>query len=647
MIKVSGIMSIEFLYTLLSKKVGAYVGIVHGDIAARNMLMSPKCSHRETSSRNTWSLHGLQHASSLEDESMYLGGISCQGHVQFSPDTLPPEMFAKVSQGELKSYKNYWTKVHDIFNVKVDKFVIDPYVDLLTGTAYVFKCHFIPLSSSKSLADDEQTTFANLLPYELIPKGKTTDYWALGKLIFSLCSGRSLFPVDAISGRFDYRHLYYFDPEPTISEYINDPLAQAVLLLLLSPHIEREKLRMDSFLSHPFFVGEKYSSVALVRQIIERRSVENAAIKRQRQRKMAEEFEQGWVSNRTLTINCWDFEVLEKIHMSPTEIVRGMSTRKDTANLPCNYIVLPYRLTQATSLSNNECKLAERIGKGLLDLSKACFFISVMKQATSGPEETITHKWSSSEMLRVLDLSSDEFGDVQMEMSNLAAKHVEAFRNNPLSVGVMLVQKRIKMLISCFAECPLYLYVVDEFTCAPILTETYPVLVSEAYQSTLLENCVLSMHLCGLHARGMSKGVTGQLRLLFNDMDYIIPPSWTELGKSLNHMMDEVAFVKEMQMLQEAFNGLFATRQRIGDDHLQVIYDCLSEVDPSRDLAGVVRVMSAGAYTWTTQHQAENIEQISHAMSFQDVLKRSRRSESKLKEYRTRLDAYMCENESK
>jgi serine/threonine protein kinase len=610
------------------------------------MIMSSKCAFGDIAARNTWSIHSMQHASILEEETTYLGGISSQGYARFAPDTLPPEMFAKLSQIELKSYKHYWDKVRDIFKVRIENGVIDPYIDLTTGATYVIKCHFIPLSSSPCLSDEVETSLSKLLPYELIPKGRSADFWSLGKLIFLLSTGQSLFPVDAISGRFDYLNLYNFRPEPSIHEHVRDPLAQAVLLMLLCPQPDREKIKLDSILSHPFFVGEHSSSVALVRQIVERRSVESAAIKRQQRRKLAEEFQQEWVTGRTRTINCWDFEVLEKIHMSPSEIIKGMWTRKDTTSLPCNYMLLPYRLSPAISLSESECLLAENIGKSLLELSKACFFISVMKQATSGPEETATLKWSSSEMLRVLDLSSDEFSDVQTEMSELAAMHVEAFRHDPLSVGVMLVQKRIKAFLNSFSECPLYLYVVDEFTCDPVLTETFPLQVFEAYRTNLLENCVLSMHLCALHARGVSKGVTGLLRLFYNDSSYSIPPSWTESGKNLNHKLDEVALVKEIQVLQEAVNDLFVVRQRFGDDHLQVVYDYLSEFDTARNFADVVRVLSGGACVWTTRQHAEQIESISNTLSFQDALKRNRRSESKLKEYRTRLDLMLDEKDS-
>jgi hypothetical protein len=132
--------------------------------------------------------------------------------------------------------------------------------------------------------------------------------------------------------------------------------------------------------------------------------------------------------------------------------------------------------------------------------------------------------------------------------------------------------------------------------------------------------------------------VSGQSKLFFNDENHTIPPSWTDAAKSLNHHLDEVAFVKEIQLLQDALTDMFGTRHHIGDEDIRLVHDFVSEMDSQRDIGGVVRVVCAGASIWTTLRGAKVIEQKSLAISFHDALSRSRLSESKLKEYRLQVE---------
>jgi serine/threonine protein kinase len=611
-------------------------GILHGDISLPNIIKYATSSDEQ---QNPWSIMSLQMSITFSDEN-FLGGITEQGYPQFRTESLPPEMFTKLTPSQLKTYKTYWATVEEEYNLDVDKSVLEPVIDLNSGSSYVVKCHFIPFTKCTVLPKKNNVTVPPL-PYDLNPVVKSADLWALGQMVFLICTGKMLFPGDTRNGRLlDYATLCNWNPEPVIYEYVTDPLAQDVLLILLSRKYERENINMERILTHPFFVGKRASSKSLVKQITENRRIECAVHKREQLRKHNEAFEKEWLDLRTIHITCWDFEVLEKIHFSPSEIIRRTSHKNKGFPLPSNFILLPYRLSPLQPLCATDRLLAERTGELLLQLSKACFFTSIMKQATSHQDETVSQKWSSSEMLRVLDLSSEAFIDIQNEMADLAAKHVEAFRNDPMSVALKLVQKRILSFFSCFDNRPVYLYLVDEFFCQPVLSDEMPMEIPEEWRESIIQNGLLSTHLCSLHVRGVSRGMEGLAKLFYNDADQMIPPTWTEAARSLNNHLDEVSFVKELQLLQDALSDLYSTRHHLGGDDMQVIHDFISEIDPTLEFSGVRRVVAGDAWLWTTSDGAKTLEEMAHSLTFGEALKRSRRIDAALKEYKHRVENF-------
>lgn len=546
-------------------------------------------------------------------------------------------MFVKLSPSELKSYNSYWAAVREHFQLEIEESLVEPMIDLKTGNAYVVKCHFIPWTTNSANANENATTIPPL-PYEPVPSSKSLDLWALGQLLFLVCAGRTLLPVQGKRCRLlDYSLAYSLDPEPLINEYVHDALAQDVLLLLLSPQLIREKLHIDTIMSHPFFVGESASSAMLVKQIMERRRVDRAAHKREQRIKFHKVFEHEWLEKRTVFASIWDFEILEKIHLSPSQIIRGMTIQNELVR-PSSFLLLPFKMQSKEALSTIDSRLAENTGKQLLLLSKACYFTSVMKQATSQQDEVGPHRWSSSEMLRVLDLSSDEFSDVQAEMADLAALHVESFRKNPMSVALKIVQKRIQNFFACFDDKPLYLYLVDEFYCQPIMGDIFPLHIPDDRRVLMLEHGLQSMHLCCLYARGAARGISGMAKLFFNDSNYTVPPSWTYVARGLNHKLDDVAFIKEMNLLEDALTDLFSTKHRIVHDDVNVIHDYLSEVDPHQNLVGIHRVVIGDAWVWTGRVGATYLQEIAKTRTFSDALRKNRRTDAKLKEYKQRTE---------
>ena len=174
----------------------------------------------------------------------YVGGVTLQGFAQFKTETLPPEMFVKLNAFELKKYLFYWTSVESRFGVVINRKLIEPFVDVETGDAFVPRCHFIPLSIDES---------HEILPYKLLPASPSTDLWALGHLLFLLLSGHPLTAVFPRDGQLvSYKDICQWDPVPMVYEHISNPLAQDLLLKLLGSQDSRSLMTVKTVLGHPF-----------------------------------------------------------------------------------------------------------------------------------------------------------------------------------------------------------------------------------------------------------------------------------------------------------------------------------------------------------------------------------------------------------
>jgi hypothetical protein len=210
-------------------------------------------------------------------------------------------------------------------------------------------------------------------------------------------------------------------------------------------------------------------------------------------------------------------------------------------------------------------------------------------------------------------------------MVELAARHVEAFRDNPMAIATKLVQQSVRRVLSCFDDNKVFLYLVDEFNGVPVVRGygdgLFPIEVSEEDRDEILQRGILLMHLSCMYVRGVEQGISGLVKLIFEAADPHVPPSWIEASKGLKHNLDEVAIANELRMLQDALSEMFSTRHHIHDDDLAVIRDYLSEVDPTRSVANMRRVTAGGACLWTTVSGAEEIESATQSFTFRDALK--------------------------
>jgi hypothetical protein len=583
-------------------------GFCHGNVSMRSIALLS----RKSCEIDHWGFLDLSYALSVGKPSSlnFLGGIDGNGFALFQTESLPPEMFMNVSSSELKQYWTYWEVVSQRFNVVIDKAALNPVVDLKSGKTYVVKCHFTPLTFGENDVP---------LPYDLVPAGFSADIWALGQLLFALHTGRSLFHVSYRDGHLvDYGSVCDWDGSSLIYEHITNSTVQDVLLSCLSPWETRKTLSMSDILLHPFFSG-----VMLARKILDDRKVDSCAHRRRIDKKLRELSEKKWLDERTCTVYCWDFATLEQFHHSPSEIVRNIFSRRNDFVMPCGFLLLPYSLRGLPHIDVIPQNV-ELIGLELLRLSQRCYVSTVLKKAIcSKSSSDATSAWSASELCRAMNLSADSFGTVETEIADLAARHVEVFRRDPMEIAMMLIQDQISRLLDCFEEKDSFLYLIDEYACVPVGISEPEVAVLTNRRRDLLKSVVPLMYLCLLYSRGLSQGLGGLLNLLSPRCKGALPTSWENAGKGLGNCLDICSWTDELTILLEAHQSFFSSQHGI-DDCLTEVRDYLSVVDFRFNVGGLVRVVAGNSSLWTTLDGSKSIEEICRSYTFFDALNESR-----------------------
>lgn len=610
-------------------------GVVHGNLSIRDVKLVP---FDDENARRTWAVSDFSTSSQSQAEAAFMGTISHNGSAQFVTGLLPPEMFVKLTAEEARIYKTYWEMVERLYKVKVDKRVVEPFVNLQTGATYALRCHFVP--GDKKLLG----VFLPELPYQLVPARESTDIWCFGLILFVLCSGgRPLFPSNLRTGHLlDYESIVGWNKASVSSkvyEHIEDPIAQDLLLQLLAPYDERVELPLEKILNHPFF-NKSADKSTLLGKMIDKRQNESAAHDRRRQQVVTEKSGDNWLDSRTTRVECWNFDLLRKFNFSAAETIGKLMGQKSMAlSMPCNLVLLPYKL----SAKNKKAKLApttkkdveraERMGVLLLELAKACAFACEIKSVVSSNEGQL---WTVSKIMDQLELADEGFQTVKSDFTKFATSHVEAFRANPVSSATKVVERRIMDLRKTFKEAgKAFLYLVDEHAGIPLVGGAYapyPMEVSESLTDKFLIRALPFMYNSVMYARGTSGGVSGVVRLIFEAAYPHVPPSWAISAQGLEHRLDEDAFANEIGILRDALALVYSSSKanKVSDD-LRFIRDSCLKIDTRGSFADMQRVLSAGCSLWTTKEGAAEIQESCHSYGFKEALDIQSSLESQLR----------------
>ncbi len=492
-------------------------GVIHGNLSMRCVTMLPFDSEVQSPQR-TWAITDFSGAS-CNAEAEFLGAISSDGSAQFQTGLLAPEMFTKISNSEKGIYEAYWEKIEKTFNIQVDRIVKEPFVDVTTGCSYVVRCHYVggDVGNTKNGGLPE-------LPYKLVQARESVDFWCLGILLYGLCSGgRQLFPANLKTGHLLNHHdivNWNMDLARTkIFENIDDPLAQDLLLQLLSPFEDRNNVTMAAIAFHPYFSP----AIKTTRRdkIIQQRNSECAAHMRTRMKMVAAKYEDDWLASRTVNVNCWNFDMLKSFHFSSSEIVRKLIGQSN--KMPSSFLLLPYKLSSKNKkaklapTTKKDVERAERMGVLLLRLAKTLTFGSSVEKTIE--KSRSGQKLDARSLLESVAFPSQDYEDLKEEFYGVAADHIESFRSDPRSAVTKLVERRYYEIKDIFKDARKgFLYLVDEHMGVPLVGQgyaPYPLELPEPAVESTLSKILPFMHCCSMVMRGTSGGISGIVRLIF------------------------------------------------------------------------------------------------------------------------------------
>lgn len=628
-------------------------GIIHNNVAMRNIVLFPPMEDTEVEEgRKHWALTNLSGACRLQDRNSYMGKVSSQGLAEFYSASLPPEMFVKLDQDELRQYMAYWDAVVKQNGASIDRSVVEPVVDFHTGASYVMRCHFVP----KDDHTEDSKSELPALPYKLFPARESADVWAFGQLLFMLCSsGRPLFPTNARTGHLlNYKEICDWNTqsaEAMIYEYVDNPLAQDILLRLLSPYEKRSSLTMETVLAHPFFSDVEESSSS-AKTIIGKRQNASAAFSRWLDNNVIEKSEEGWMKDRTISVACWDFDFQTRIHLTPTALIpEFLSRRLDHVGMPCSFITLPYKLVRnkkgvLTPPSKRDVERAERLGLRMLELSKACHFVNVMKKVTLNTDTERPRSWSSTNLLESMNASKEDFSDLQSRIAELASLHVEEFRSDPVSVGLKLIHEHIKNFLACYDDASkVLLYLVDEYQGVPVVSPTsapFPYPVDASSRAEVAIRGLPFMYMCARYSRAIAGGVPGFVKLIFEAASPHVPPSWQPVCKGLDNSLNHESISEDMQILCDA---LSAFSNFSLDDNFDFMQKYIADVDPRRMYAGLSRVSSGEASVWTGGDGVRKIQEAARGFGFKEAINTKVKTDQKMEAQQARIEELEAELE--
>ncbi|CAJ1958694.1 unnamed protein product [Cylindrotheca closterium] len=580
------------------------------------------------SGRKAWGFSNLSNGCLQSDSAPYMGRIAANGNPLFKTGLMPPEMFVKVTPAELRIYQNYWSGVERTFNISVDKSVIEPYTTE-DGNNYVLRCHYVP--------EEDQDSKLPELPYDLIRQSTSSDMWCFGLVLYTLCSGgRALLPSNFRTGHLlDFERIIGWGDQNSVStvyEHVKEPLAQDLILKLLSSDKERSALTMKDLVAHPFLNKATPGG----ERIVKKRQQEKAVFDRRKRTVANEKSEAGWLQSKTTQVVCWDFDVLKKMHISCSALVQS---QLNAPRMPCSFILLPYLL----STKNKKARLApkskidversEQMGVLLLSLFKGCQFATIARDVivTNNGEH-----WTASKLIELMTLpDGSNFEECKDMLVMIGAENVEAFRTEPMTILYKLVGRYVQNMMECFQKSgKAFFYFVDEYTGTPIVADSsspYPMELqtrkTDAMVSMMLPFMFSSMFsACVTHG-----GVSGLVRLIFEAAYPHVPASWAKAGEGISHGLEVDTFESQMSILQDTLAFLSSSRKMQLEDNLHVVREMCLKCDNRASFGGMQRIECSGSSFWTSKESAAAIEEICRTHTFKDAMETRKKLEKQVK----------------
>uniref|UniRef100_A0A7S4IR18 Protein kinase domain-containing protein n=1 Tax=Odontella aurita TaxID=265563 RepID=A0A7S4IR18_9STRA len=444
-------------------------------------------------------------------------------------------------------------------------------------------------SSSDDDDDDE-----NLLPlpYKLVVPSEKTDVWSFGALLFSLCSGGSLFHVGfhgdlrTPAAFADLHGWTAQSAERLIQNDVADPLAQDLLLKVLVPE-ENRLPNMDAVLRHPFFGP---SSGLEAQRILERHE------------------EQQLILEETITITKLTTDSQRRLEFG-TEKQCKIVFDEDKVVVPTCLMVLPYQMIHldddegggggggescgnvgglSVPTDRQNLSRAVEIGKHLLDINtstaRLSFWLMMKKNLADRDGSEFKSKmkmWLKRARTEASDMVAKEIVNaigcgreyiglcMEMLEKGDAVSNARAYIKDPMSAARRAIKASTEALLRCYSSQ--YVYLLDEYRGCPVISDNaagmygddggsvarsvktvngiYPLRIDPS--ANLLQHLLLPfMNITVMTAVSVDR-MRGLARALGLPPSYGIPERWRESEPGLVHRKDKPSSIAEFAVLHD------------------------------------------------------------------------------------------------
>jgi hypothetical protein len=601
-------------------------GLIHGSFSASHILVF--LGYKDGILERTFKLSGLSSAVPLGlggSANVKLGAITPGGRCLFDSSKLPPEMFTKLDRSQLEQYNVYWKVVMKLKNVEIPEDLIKPRIDPITHEVYVKKCY--------CHLDEATMQALPQLPYDLIDFDKSLDVWAFGILLFQMLSGDGSFFTSKKTGeitsaeilaKWDIHIAHSF-----VSQNIADVAAQDLLIHILSPIHIRKFIDLKVILAHPFF-----SATPLPDEI--NHLLTNAKDERDLIAKIrGKQFESDNTPEKEFEptrLGRIGLKTQLRLTNSATEALRECFDPhgKFTNHAPFTFILLPYQLKRKNggdySLGAEiDADLAQRFGRQILELCKILWFAvcysDKLKSGSDDLKSIFSNFFTSStnedgpvefgkDILEVLRLRGDEYGDVATNFVLAVQELQQAFIDDPLTPVLTLISQCASKIANTFSitnqGC---LYLVDEYSCT-IAHENakisqYPHLFRDHIHE-IVYKCLPYIHasvssiLCaGQETRGLLKVLCGESNSV------AILKSWEDSFSGIPTVPIRKRMVTELALLHEALHSTLIPSDSPmalnGEEELQFFSSLYVHIDSSRTFAGLRPITDETGTMWVTE----------------------------------------------
>ena len=415
------------------------------------------------------------------------------------------------------------------------------------------------------------------LPYDLIKPSEKIDIWSYGTLLYSLCSGGSLFHMGfygdlrSSSAFADLKGWTSQRAEAIVHANVDDPLAQDLLLKILVPRGER-LATMEAVLRHPFFGP---SSGLEAQRILERHE------------------EQQLVLEETVIIEKFTTESQRRLEFS-TEKQCKIVFDEEKIVVPTCMMVLPYELQMnmtdnVLNLSNNHRKidLAIEIGTHLLDINATTARLSFWLMMKKNLADRDGHEFKSKmkmwlkrarteasevvarEIVSAIGCGSEYIGlCVEMLEKGDAVSKARAYIKDPMSAAQKAIRASTQALTKCYLSQ--YLYLLDEYHGTPTISDNdnaadgdsstagrstktfngmYPLRIDPS--ANLFQHLLLPFMNITVMTLIAIDGFMGLAQALGLPRSYGIPDKWRAAAPGLVHKKDKPSIIAEFAVLHD------------------------------------------------------------------------------------------------